>query len=335
MDSKRDIISIIKTIRDDEKIIEIALQACSAVVKGSFLKTSTAKWFGKQAGVEEVEDSDPKFGDGIDKASGANKPSEILKLRFYEPTFKPYGGMLDSSGQNELYTSISQWSYPTGPLWASETMSELRHNANVVVDHHSGGEPTEVVLPLYLYSASQKGLPYVWAIWNSHSSPCSWSVVNNKHLEKSYQDSKGGMMVVEKDWFSEIFRKSIPTGSVPIQKISVDDVNSPLHGYIIDGIFHVEKKYFTSTSFQLIRYQLNDKSHSFNPLLDTVAWLPRPVVGNSIEFETSLCDLPPCGVVEYLYSRRSDETISWASDWKCHYALGGIALVCFFFPPLP
>eukprot|EP01060_Flectonema_neradi_P035247 TRINITY_DN6428_c0_g1_i1.p1 TRINITY_DN6428_c0_g1~~TRINITY_DN6428_c0_g1_i1.p1 ORF type:complete len:691 (+),score=94.83 TRINITY_DN6428_c0_g1_i1:39-2111(+) len=325
-DSKKEIVSIIRTLRDDEKIIEIALQACSAVVRGSFLKASTAMWFDKQAGVEKLDESDPKFGDGIDKASGANKPSEILKLRFYPYSFKPYDGILNETGQNELFTSIGSWSYPTGPLWSESSMTELRHNANIVLTNHSEGEPAEIVLPLYLYSASQMGFPFVWAAWNENSG--SWVIIRNKELEKAYKNraSDDDTLQLEAGWFPEQIRKTVPTKPVTLRTVEANGDGSSLLGVKIVGVCNVEKRYFSTVTFRLVRYQIADNNPTYNPLMDTVAWLPKPVASSDFQFDPPLDELPPSGVIEYIYSRGSDETINWAPDWECRYALGAITL---------
>ena len=312
--AKEELLKVLQGIDDEEKAVKVALQACASVVRSSLLRSQTAKWFERTSGSEVTEESDPKFGDGIDKATGANKPSEILKLKYYPSDYSAYGGKLDAAGQNALFASIAEWSYPTHTLWGPETMTDLKANADVVVSHHSFNQQPEIVLPMYLYSASQKGYPFVWVYWSPEG---KWVKPRDPQaIEKEFQRARRGAMSLQQDWFCT--KGCAAEVQVPKEVTMEQYSGTDPEAYQVHGFWGVAKTFFGTHKVRIIRFAVPGKGDPMqSPLYDTVAWLPAPQeASEAMAFEADLKDLPPPGVVEYLYSRGATEDISWVEEAK-------------------
>eukprot|EP00756_Hemistasia_phaeocysticola_P018730 Hpha_TRINITY_DN15616_c2_g2::TRINITY_DN15616_c2_g2_i1::g.101643::m.101643 len=82
------------------------------------------------------------------------------RVKYFGPGYNP---------RKDVYLTtedLANWGDPCGIIWPKKAIERLRRNTDVMVEHHSYGEPSEIVLPLYIYSTFMFR-HRVWATWVS------------------------------------------------------------------------------------------------------------------------------------------------------------------------
>eukprot|EP00755_Sulcionema_specki_P003703 Sspe_Gene.28284::Locus_12711_Transcript_1_2_Confidence_0.750_Length_5388::g.28284::m.28284/K07374/TUBA; tubulin alpha len=322
-----EVLKRVKEANGDKALVDVVLEAATQVSEAALLRRTAAKWFDQR--MAKDDDTDMKFGDGIANATQAT-PEMLTKIRYYDDDYRPPIQVQD------LYTNIGSWETPQGKLWGSSAIEDLAGNGGLIVKYHSCNQPSDLVVPLYLYSASQKGQRYVWAVWvvpKDDPEAGKWKVVRSKALESAYQAAHGGSIVLDAAWFSKklgLARGVLPSDPVLMTRVE-DGPPSSEEGYeVLMGHMHSPSAPPGCRDFFIMRYSnLARGDGQWSPVYDTIAWLPPPALnGDKRTFNPPLSELPPPGVIEYLYSRGSSETLEWPKEghgWYSQYALGSTA----------
>eukprot|EP00756_Hemistasia_phaeocysticola_P052759 Hpha_TRINITY_DN28045_c0_g1::TRINITY_DN28045_c0_g1_i1::g.42597::m.42597 len=90
------------------------------------------------------------------------------RVRFFDDKY--HGG-------NNLWViakEITDWADPIGVIWPEAAIERLHGNCELMVDQHSGGETSTVVLPLFLYTA----IVYRHRVWAEWVPSDSWGIVS-------------------------------------------------------------------------------------------------------------------------------------------------------------
>ena len=307
---------------EDRHVVKAVLDAAVRYADPPSLRSTAVKWLKRKKNVSEVEDR--KFGDGLASAKAANTPEQIVKTPFYEHDYVP------EMTPQTLVPSIATWHTPTGKIWSQASIDDLGQNADLILEHHSDEQPPEVVLPVWLYSASQIGRHVVWALWlvpPDAPSEGRWVCVPRETLDGALH---GDSLKVNPAWFDDF---NLPAGFVPsVVQASVrgDPYPAEVRGSAATAdvsLFRAETacRAPTHRHFILARYACAARGDpKWSPLRDTVAWLPCPQADGS-GFEVEPKALPPSGVLEYLHSRGCEEAQEWpakSAGWRAEFLLG-------------
>eukprot|EP00754_Rhynchopus_humris_P044171 Rhum_TRINITY_DN3878_c0_g1::Rhum_TRINITY_DN3878_c0_g1_i1::g.12297::m.12297 len=307
----------LKAYDDDESaVISCMLDAVSEVVEGDVLRKTAVGWFDEH-GIEE--DEDKKFGDGIANASEAT-PEMLTDVEFYSADYRP-----TVEADALVSECVERWFTPSGYMWDHPTMRDLDGNCALMRTHHHAGRK-DLVVPFVLYSASQKGYRFVWAVWavpKAENAPGAWKAVRSPELEAAYQRATlhGGAFDLDPTWFSAktgVRQENIPPDPVLLAHVAASHPGVSVHA-------------FAAAKFALVRYSCpNLGAARWSPLHDTIAWLPEPELSAASQaaFTPAMDAIPPPGILEYLYSRDPMQAITWTREeggWEVAYALGEAA----------
>eukprot|EP01060_Flectonema_neradi_P015118 TRINITY_DN2179_c0_g1_i7.p1 TRINITY_DN2179_c0_g1~~TRINITY_DN2179_c0_g1_i7.p1 ORF type:complete len:970 (+),score=150.96 TRINITY_DN2179_c0_g1_i7:36-2945(+) len=109
-----------------------------------------------QADLTIVNVGNTKF-DATEDGKNANA-CKIEKVRFYEESYKP---PLDVFQTRD---GLRNWHAAGKKLWPTKAIDGLRKNCRTMTEHHTYGEPMEVVIPLFIYSVSIY-CNVCWSMW--------------------------------------------------------------------------------------------------------------------------------------------------------------------------
>ena len=279
-----DILKVIKESEDDAAVVSTVLDAVSEVVDRDILRKTAIGWFDEK-GIDD--DVGAKFGSGIANTAPAT-PEMMTKVLFYSEEYRP------PIPDCELYSNLGTWFTPSGYLWNSDTVDDLKGNGDLILKHHHNNHP-EVVIPFYLYSASQKGKRHVWAVWSAPKdptpdSPGCWRKVTNSDLESIFQESVD--FDCDPTWFPK--RLGLRKSCIPSCKLMMSLYQNVV-GFDL---------YFTFIgNFVLIRYSVTERGNPrSSPLHDTIAWLPNPDL-EAQDFSPPLNMIPSSGMFNFFLFR--------------------------------
>ena len=294
---------------DMEAVISACLDASWRVVENTdLIQEAVLAWFKQQSEEIPLSEVSARFSDGIANAQGLETPEKVTTLRFYDKHYEP------DSAVEEIYADLAGWRLPTGAvLWCETAVADLEGSGKVVTQHHANGTTPSVVIPLYIYSASQLGYRVVWCA--NIQGEVGYTLLKDPAWEAAYQAAAGATFHVERAW-------AVPLGGLGRAEVALESAES----WESDSVKTFNTVNAKGEQVQLVRFECHARGDAtYSPYHDTVCWLPAPDWNGEQHFKASLQTLPPAGMLEYLYARGAEDGISWHGTWSSKFALGSAA----------